>query len=100
MLFGILRNQTKMFRSSGGAEDAAVLEFLEQTAREYIGNTRLYYQNLVDRYCPFVQEQDDMEDVSGLGEMDDFLPWSPNWKDYEKELKEKEKILASATVNF
>lgn len=100
VFFSILRNQIKMFGSSGGAEDAAVLESLEQTAREYMGNTRLYYQYLVDKYCPFVQEQDDKEAVSGLEEMDDFLPWSPKWKDYEKELKEKEKILASAAVNF
>ena len=100
MFFSILRNQIKMFGSSGGAEDAAVLESLEQTAREYIENTRLYYQYLVDKYCPFVQEQDDKEAVSGLEEIDDFLPWSPKWKDYEKELKGKEKILASAAVNF
>ena len=80
MFFSILRNQIKMFGSSGGAEDAAVLESLEQTAREYMGNTRLYYQYLVDKYCPFVQEQDDKEAVSGMDEMDDFLPWSPNGK--------------------
>lgn len=51
VFFSILRNQIKMFGSSGGVEDAAVLESLEQTAREYMGNTKLYYQYLVDMYA-------------------------------------------------
>lgn len=98
--FGVLRTQIKMFGSVRGAENAAFLESLEQTAREYMDNTRFYYQFLIDRYCPFVLKQDDEEAISKSAEIDDFLPWSEKWKDYEKALKEKEEILTSVAINF
>lgn len=98
--FAVLRNQIKMFGSVRGAENAACLESLEQTAREYVENTRSYYQFLIDKYCPFVRAQEDKESISESKEIDDFLPWSERTKDYGKELKEKEKVLTSVAVNF
>ena len=98
--FAVLRNQIKMFGSVRGAEDAACLESLEQTAREYVGNTRIYYQYLIDKYCPFVRAQEDGASISILEEIDDYLPWSEEWKLYESSIIEKEKILTSVAVNF
>ena len=98
--FAVLRNQIKMFGSVRGAEDAACLESLEQTAREYVGNTRLYYQFLIDKYCPFVRAQLEGTSISLLEEIDDYLPWSEEWKTYESSIKEKENILTSIALNF
>ena len=80
--FAVLRNQIKMFGSVRGTENAACLESLEQTAREYVENTRFYYQFLIDKYCPFVRAQKDKESISKSKEIDDFLPWFERTKDY------------------
>lgn len=93
--FAVLRNQIKMFGSERGAETAAVLESLEQTAREHVGDTRLYYKFLIEKYCPFVRRQPERTDVSLLEEIDTFLPWSNEWKAYEKEVREKESLTLS-----
>lgn len=98
--FAVLRNQIKMFGSVRGAEDAACLESLEQTAREYVGNTRIYYQFLIDQYCPFVRAQEEGTSISSLEEIDDYLPWSEKWKQYESSIIEKENILTSVAVDF
>ena len=90
----------KMFGSVRGAENAACLESLEQTAREYVGNTKIYYQYLIDKYCPFVRAREDGTSISLLEEIDDYLPWSEEWKCYESSVIEKENILTSVAVNF
>ena len=81
-----------MFGSVRGAEDAACLKSLEQTAKEYVGNTRIYYQYLVDKYCPFVRAQEDGTSISILEEIDAYLPVAGEWKLYESSIIEKENI--------
>ena len=88
--FAVFRNQFKMFGSFQGAETAAALESLEQTAREYVSDTRLYYRFLIEQYCPFVRRQPEGTNISLLEEIDTFLPWSDKWKAYEKEVRKKE----------
>ena len=63
---------------------------LEQTAREYVSDTRLYYRFLIEQYCPFVRRQPEGTNISLLEEIDTFLPWSDKWKAYEKEVRKKE----------
>ena len=33
-------------------------------------------------------------------QIDDYLPWSEEWKTYESSIKEKENILTSIALNF
>ena len=88
----MLRSRLEIFRSVNGAEKASVQESLEKTAWASLKTP--------ENYCPFAEEQDGKEAVSGSEETGGFLPWSKEWKDYEKELKEKEKTLPLAPVNF
>ena len=98
--FGILRNQIKMFGSEKGAMIAADLESIEQTAREYIQNTRIYYRFLIDKLCTFVNEQSHKADLPNMKEMDCFLPWSDEYKLYEADVLEKERILLTVAEHF
>ena len=98
--FAVLRNQVKMFGSEKGAMIAADLESIEQTAREHIQNTRIYYRFLIDKLCPFVNEQGFEADFSNMKEMDRFLPWSDEYKLYEAEVLERERILLTVAEHF
>lgn len=68
----------------------AALESPEQTAREYVSDTRLYYRFLLEQYCQFVRQQPEGTNISILEETDTFLPWSDKWKAYKTETREKE----------
>ena len=98
--FAVLRTQLKMFGSFKGAEVAALLETIEQTAREYMADTRLYYKFLIEKYCPFVKRQEKGKDISSMEEINDFLPWADNWAAYEKDGREKESILTTIARNI
>ena len=98
--FAILRNQIKMFGSLKGAEIAADLETIEQTAREYIPNTRTYYQFLIDELCPFVKERGFEGDHLYMEELDRFMPWSEEYKKYHAAVLEREKVLIPLAANF
>ena len=62
--FAVLRNQIKMFGSLAGARCAARLESIEQTAREYIKDTRIYYRFLFDEFIPFIKQDPDKDFAS------------------------------------
>lgn len=98
--FAILRNQIKMFGSENGALIAADLESIEQTAREHIQNTRIYYQFLIDKLCPFIKKQGFDADFSNMKELDSFLPWSKEFNLYEAQTLEREKVLVSVAEFF
>ncbi len=101
--FATLRNQIKMFGSFRGAETAATFESIEQTAREYIPNTRIYYKYLIEKMCPFIREkrkENPDVDFSSVKEIKQFYAWSPEYRKYEKETKKSEEILKSVIENF
>ncbi len=101
--FATLRNQIKMFGSFRGAETAATFESIEQTAREYIPNTRIYYKYLIEKMCPFIREkrkENPDVDFSSVNEIRQFYAWSPEYRKYEKETKKSEEILKSVIENF
>ena len=98
--FAILRNQIKMFGSLAGARIAARMESIEQTAREYIRDTRIYYKFLFDEFIPFVKKQDPDTDFVSLPELADYLPWSERNKRYREATLERERILVSVIENF
>ena len=98
--FAILRNQVKMFGSMEGARIAARLESIEQTAREHIKDTRIYYQFLFDEFIPFVKRQEPDTDFVSLPELADYLPWSEKNKEYRETILERERILISIIENF
>ena len=98
--FAVLRNQIKMFGSLAGARCAARLESIEQTAREYIKDTRIYYQFLFDEFIPFIKKQDPDTDFASLPELSDYFPWSEKNKKYRETILERERILVSVAENF
>ncbi len=101
--FATLRNQIKMFGSVKGAEAAATFESIEQTAREYIPNTRIYYKYLIDKMCPFIREkrkEDPNVDFSTMDEIGQFQVWSPEYMKYEESVRKKEEILTTVIDNF
>ena len=83
--FSVLRNQIKMFGSSKGAEAAVILESIEQTARPYVKNMRIYYQFLLEALVPLVRSMPHGTDFSTMVEMDEYLPWSERYQKYEGE---------------
>ena len=101
--FAILRNQIKMFGSARGAEVAAVLESIEQTAREYTRNTRIYYKYLIEKMCPFIREkrkEDPNVNFQVLDEFKQFQIWSSEFKKYEESERKNEEILTSVIECF
>ncbi len=101
--FATLRNQIKMFGSVRGAETAATYESIEQTAREYIRNTRIYYKYLIEKMCPFIREkrkEDPDVDFSDMKELQQFQVWSPEYRRYEESEKKNEEILTSVIDHF
>lgn len=99
----MLRNQIKMFGSLLGAEIAAVFESIEQTARAYTPNTLTYYKYLIDKMCPFIRaklEEDPNVDFSTMEEMQQFLVWSPEYRQYAEAERENEEILTSVIEYF
>ena len=93
--FAILRNQIKMFGSLKGAECAALLESIEQTAHEHIRDTRIYYQFLFDEFIPFVNKQKPDTDFQSLAETTDYLPWTKKYDKYRDAILERERELVS-----
>ena len=89
-----------MFGSMEGARIAARLESIEQTAREHIKDTRIYYQFLFDEFIPFVKRQEPDTDFVSLPELADYLPWSEKNKEYRETILERERILISIIENF
>lgn len=94
--FSVLRNQIKMFGSFRGAQIAGHLEGLEQTARQYVKNTRIYYQFLFERLIAFVKKveksnADGGEDWANAGELDRFMPWSEEYLEYEASVLAEER---------
>ena len=98
--FAILRNQIKMFGSLEGARCAARLESIEQTAREYVKDTRIYYQFLFDEFIPFVKRHDPNTNFTSLPELADYLPWSEKAEKYREIILERERILVTVIENF
>lgn len=101
--FATLRNQIKMFGSARGAEVAATLESIEQTAREYTGNTRIYYKYLIEKMCPFIrdkQKEDPDVDFQALEEFQQFHVWSDEFKAYKETVQQKEEIVTSIIEYF
>lgn len=101
--FATLRNQIKMFGSARGAEIAATLESIEQTAREYTRNTRVYYKYLIEKMCPFIREkrkEDPNVNFQALDEFQQFQIWSDEFKKYEESERKNEEILASVIECF
>ena len=96
--FAILRNQIKMFGSLEGARCAARLESIEQTAREYVKDTRIYYQFLFDEFIPFVKRHD--PNITSLPELADYLPWTEKAEKYREIILERERILVTVIENF
>ena len=99
--FAILRNQIKMFGSARGAEVAAVLESIEQTAREYTRNTRIYYKYLNEKMCPFIREkrkEDPNVNFQVLDEFKQFQIWSSEFKKYEESERKNEEILQTSVI--
>jgi hypothetical protein len=93
--FAILRNQIKMFGSTEGIECAALLESIEQTTRDYIKDTRIYYQFLFDEFIPFVNRQEPGTDYQSLDETMNYLPWSKRYEEYREAILEQERELVS-----
>ena len=101
--FATLRNQIRMFGSVRGAETAATYESIEQTAREYIRNTRIYYKYLIEKMCPFIREkrkEDPDVDFSEMKEIQQFQVWSPEYRRFEESEKKNEEILTSVIDHF
>ena len=101
--FATLRNQIKMFGSARGAEIAAILESIEQTAREYTRNTRIYYKYLIEKMCPFIREkqrEDPDVNFQVLDEFQQFQIWSSEFKKYEESERKNEEILTSVIECF
>lgn len=85
-----------MFGSFRGAQIAGHLEGLEQTARQYVKNTRIYYQFLFDRLIPFIKEAEKSDidggaDWADAEELDSFLPWSKDYLEYEASVLAEER---------
>ena len=101
--FATLRNQIKMFGSARGAKIAAILESIEQTAREYTRNTRIYYKYLIEKMCPFIREkrkEDPDVNFQMLDEFQQFQIWSSEFKRYEESERKNEEILRSVIGCF
>ena len=101
--FAVLRGQIKMFGSFRGAQVAGTLEGLEQTARNYVKETRIYYQFLLDRLLPYIRKQykahpGETTDWVHDEELDRFMPWSEEYAVYEKELKKQEQAALAASA--
>lgn len=94
--FSVLRNQIKMFGSFRGAQIAGRLEGLEQTAREYVKNTRIYYQFLFEQLIPYIDAarksapDGKIPDWSAASGLDRFIPWSEEYAEYEAAALSKE----------
>lgn len=93
--FAILRNQVKMFGSPEGVEVAALLESIEQTARDYIKDTRIYYQFLFDEFVPFIKAQEPDTDYQSLADTAEYLPGSKKYEKYREAILEQERELVS-----
>lgn len=103
--FAVLRGQIKMFGSFHGAAVAGRLEGLEQTARPYVKNTRIYYQYLFEQMIPFINKkrketEDDPIDWENEKYLDRYMPWSKEYIAYEQSVTEKEKVLVPLASSF
>ena len=101
--FAVLRGQIKMFGSFRGAQVASTLEGLEQTARKHVKETRIYYQFLLDKLLPYIRKQNKAHpgetiDWGHTEELDQFMPWSEEYAEYEKELKKQEQNTLAASA--
>ena len=102
--FAVLRGQVKMFGSFRGAQVAGTLEGLEQTARQHVKDTRIYYQFLLDRLVPYIRKKrlmkehpEDTIDWAHDEALDAFTARSKEYLQYEMELKKQER--AAQTVS-
>ena len=101
--FATLRNQIKMFGSARGAETAATLESIEQTARIYTRNTRIYYKYLIEKMCPFIQEKKEENpdvDFSTIEEFQRFHIWSEEFSEYEHLVRKREEENLASVIEY